>query len=227
MSPHKFRVIFFDVHETLIHLNATPPEIFTKLCSEAGHPIDLAEVEDIYPEERELEERREAHGDDDSFWTAFNSSLITELGLSDSDGKLVQNLVKGFLEDRWWSAYEDAKPALLQLKEAGYLLGVIANARDVIVGRLEHTGLTAHFDSITYSAEVGVPKPDSKIFHTAMERIGCTPDEAVHIGDRWREDVEGARAVGIKPIYLDRENENRDVDVWHVQSLSEIAGLIS
>lgn len=193
---------------------------------EAGEEVSLEAVQNVYPDRTERDRRHSNHVGSGNFWEELNSNLLDELSIFDSENSLAKKLVSGFLEDRWWTTYEDAIPTLIELKKQRYKLGVIANALHVLEGRLNHTGLTSHFDSITYSEEVGVAKPHPKIFHVAMESIGCLPNEAVHIGDRWKEDIEGASAVGIKPIFLDRESVRPDVDVWRVQSLSEISELI-
>jgi putative hydrolase of the HAD superfamily len=218
----KIRVVFFDVHDTLIYINQTPPEIFSTLCQEAEVKVDLNFLRDLYPSSEELERRREAFGNDDGFWTDFNARLLNRLAISDPDQRLVKKLVEGFKEVRWWASYPDAKPTLMALKEAGYRLGVIANARHLLLGRLDHTGLTPFFDTLTYSEEVGASKPNKVIFETALQRAGCQPQEAIHIGDRLIEDVEGARNAGIKPILLDRKNEHPHVACARLQTLREI-----
>ncbi len=221
------RVVFFDVHDTLIYINHTPPEIFAALCREAGVRVYQPLLQKIYPGPKELEGRREAFGNDDLFWTNFNAHLLQELNIPDSDQRLVKHIVEGFKENRWWSAYPDAEPTLQELKSQGYQLGIIANARYLITGRLNHTGLTRLFDTITYSEEVGVSKPHQKIFQTALQRSGCTAPEAMHIGDRLLEDIDGARGAGIKPILLDRSDRYQFVDCVKIRSLSEVPLLLS
>jgi len=221
MDLSNTKVVFFDVHETLIHIKLSPPEIFHALCDEVGADVSLAAIQERYPNPETLEVRREAHGNDTEFWRDFNASLVADLGLADPNEALSQFITDGFLRDQWWATYHDAKPALVKLKAKGYKLAVIANAREVLLGRLKQVKLIDFFDSITYSHEVGVAKPDPKIFKTALERVGATPREAVHIGDRMREDVEGANTVGITSVLLDRENEHVEFDGLRVQNLDE------
>lgn len=68
--------------------------------------------------------------------------------------------------------------------------------------KLRHCALDAHVDALVVSEEVGVSKPDPRIFEVALERLGVVPDEAVMIGDSWAADVAGARAAGIRPIWF-------------------------
>ena len=69
---------------------------------------------------------------------------------------------------------------------------------------LHSLGLASHFEEITYSAAVGVAKPNPLIFRYALERLGVEPAVAVHIGDSAKEDVEGALAAGVDAVLLQR-----------------------
>jgi len=74
----------------------------------------------------------------------------------------------------------------------------------------EQTEKLATFDlapfvgALVTSEEVGVAKPDRRIFAAALERVGCAADEAVMVGDSWAHDVQGARAAGIAAIWFNR-----------------------
>ncbi|MDQ3419285.1 MAG: HAD-IA family hydrolase [Acidobacteriota bacterium] len=65
--------------------------------------------------------------------------------------------------------------------------------------------LDRHVDVLVVSEEVGVSKPASRIFEVALERAGVSADEAVMVGDSWANDVEGARAAGIRAVWFNRD----------------------
>jgi putative hydrolase of the HAD superfamily len=66
--------------------------------------------------------------------------------------------------------------------------------------KLRVCGLDGLVDALVVSEEVGVQKPDPRIFELALARAGCGPAEAAMLGDAWAVDVEGARAAGIGTI---------------------------
>lgn len=76
---------------------------------------------------------------------------------------------------------------------------------------LSELGPTHFFDSIVISGEVGVKKPDPRIFDTALEETGIQPEEVIYVGDT-EDDIEAARAAGIVPILIQRENEGNAFD---------------
>ena len=76
---------------------------------------------------------------------------------------------------------------------------------------LSKLGLTPHFDSVVISAEVGIKKPDPRIFDAALEQTGIKPEEAIYVGDT-EDDIKAARAAGMVPIRIQRDNEGNTHD---------------
>jgi len=100
-------------------------------------------------------------------------------------------------------AYEDAAPCLEHL--AGRQLGVISNGtRDQQIGKLERAGLLQHFSVLVFSEDVGVGKPDRRIFLEACGQAGKNPTECAHVGDDLVADVTASHALGIRAVWLDR-----------------------
>lgn len=88
--------------------------------------------------------------------------------------------------------------------------------------KLQVCGLEVFVDELVVSGEVGVSKPDSEIFQVALDRLGVAPDETVMVGDSWAADVEGARAMGIRPVWFNPEglpSPDVTVDVPQLRSL--------
>jgi HAD superfamily hydrolase (TIGR01549 family) len=70
--------------------------------------------------------------------------------------------------------------------------------------KLRFLGLSQVVDPLVVSAEEHVAKPDPRIFRIALERAGARPNETVMVGDSWTNDVLGARAAGIRPVWFNR-----------------------
>jgi putative hydrolase of the HAD superfamily len=116
-----------------------------------------------------------------------------------------------------FDAYPDVAPALRDLRDRGLRLVSVSNWDCSLPSVLERCGLGELLDGAVSSAVAGARKPDPAIFRPALELAGCAPDEAVHVGDTPEEDVEGARAAGIRPLLIDR-----DGDAGDISSLTEI-----
>jgi putative hydrolase of the HAD superfamily len=110
-----------------------------------------------------------------------------------------------------FDAYPDAIPALSELRERGLSLVAVSNWDCALPVVLERCGLGELLDGAVSSAAAGARKPDPAIFEPALELAGCAPKEALHVGDTAEEDVEGARAAGIRPLLIDRDGNGGDI----------------
>ncbi len=93
--------------------------------------------------------------------------------------------------------------ALLDALRPGIRIVVVSNnLLNEQRAKIRDCGLEPLVDVLVVSEEVGVSKPDPAIFAEALVRAGCSAPEAVMVGDSWPNDVEGARAVGIRPVWF-------------------------
>jgi len=123
-----------------------------------------------------------------------------------------------------WRAVPGALPLLRALKHAGIQTAIVTNN---IVSeqrmKIDRCGFTAYVDALVTSEEVGVQKPGAAIFHTALERLGVSPGEAVMLGDAWATDIEGARGAGVRAVWLNRlGTPTRDPAVPELRSLEPV-----
>ncbi|MCA1561661.1 MAG: HAD-IA family hydrolase [Acidobacteria bacterium] len=84
-------------------------------------------------------------------------------------------------------------------------IGVVSNnVREEQEEKLRHCGLDRFVDALVVSEEVGAAKPDPEIFRVALERLACSADQAVMVGDSWAADIAGARRLGMRAIWFNR-----------------------
>ena len=105
-----------------------------------------------------------------------------------------------------WRVYEDVVPALSRLKSQGLKLGIISNWDERLRPLLEELNLSAWFDAIVASHDLARPKPAVELFTRAAALLGTSPGSMLHVGDSAAEDVEGARAAGMRAVLLERGN---------------------
>jgi putative hydrolase of the HAD superfamily len=96
-----------------------------------------------------------------------------------------------------------ARPALELARAASVRTAVISNSNGSVRKIMESVGLADLLDFVIDSGEVGVEKPDPRIFQIALDRAGVRADEVVYVGDLYSVDVLGARAAGLEAVLLD------------------------
>jgi putative hydrolase of the HAD superfamily len=132
---------------------------------------------------------------------------------------------RAMLEALEFRPYPDALPALAELRALGLTLVMASNWDCSLPDWLAPAGITELVDEVVTSAEVGAPKPNPRVFERALAIAGVRPSEALHVGDKVDNDVEGAAAAGIRAVLLQREGEPPP-GVEVIRSLRELPALL-
>jgi putative hydrolase of the HAD superfamily len=119
-------------------------------------------------------------------------------------------------------AYAEVPAVLGRLREGGARLAVVSNWDVSLHDVLERTHLRGLVDAVVISAELGAAKPDPAIFRAALERLGATAAEALHVGDSVEHDVAGARAAGLEAVLVARNGAEVPDGMRVVASLDEL-----
>lgn len=124
-----------------------------------------------------------------------------------------------------WTLFSDVESCLDQL--AGTRLGIISNGQAFQQRRkLIHMGLIDRFSTIIISEELGLSKPDPRIFLEACRAAKVSPSDCWHIGDNFNADAQGSLSAGLRGIWLNRCGLNRQEGIPTIRSLSELKGVI-
>lgn len=135
---------------------------------------------------------------------AFVTVLTVDLGCPQELAQAMYDV----MPDQW-QPFDEAQYVLTKLTEAGVVLGVVSNIGIDIRPRLDALGLLALIDSVVLSFEVGVKKPDTRIFARALDELGVSPARTLMVGDTWDQDG-GAGALGVRTLILpDRDDRSR------------------
>jgi len=160
------------------------------------------------------------------YWQLFDNSVMSRLRIRDKREQIGRAVDAVFSDPTNRELYPDSRPVLDHLRAEGYHLGLISNNNDILPKVLEHLGLSDLLETVTFSQEVGAEKPAPEIFTTALTRAHSTPDEAVHIGDSIRADVEGAQKSGIQSIWINRDGRPGAVDSPMITTLNELPAVL-
>lgn len=124
--------------------------------------------------------------------------------------------------------YEDASNVLKTLS-GKYELGIIANQTDGLCERLDSFGILQYFTHVITSWEIQIMKPNRRIFEFALKTAESLPHEAVMIGDRIDNDIEPAKAVGMKTVWIKQgfgrlqiPLSEKDTPDYSIDNLSEL-----
>ena len=151
--------------------------------------------------------------------------MLDHVGYTGPD--LSTRLNEVYLEHRYndIEPYEDVMP-MLDALGTRFKLGLLSNGNNYP----EYFGLEGRFDFAVYAQDIGIEKPDPRTFQIAAQRAGCSLDQVLHVGDSLETDVEGAKEVGVRAVWLNRNGAFNDLGIepdYQIASLTELPALFS
>src|SRR6185503_14827902 len=211
--------VSFDVTGTLLGLPRLG-EIYAETFRRHGHEVDstrMSEVvravwQEVSIRTRLGEDRFSAHPEGaKGFWRELVGRVAVHLELPAPTPFLAAELFERFAHVEAWEVYADAAAVLPALRARGLRLGVVSNFDARLPRLLADCGLAGSLDAVVYSEEVGVEKPHPAIFEELLERLELPAASVLHVGDSRRDDVEGARAIGMQALWLTRDSTRGDL----------------
>jgi putative hydrolase of the HAD superfamily len=207
----KLRAVLFDVDFTLARPGPElGPEGYRRRGQQFGLRLDPARYEEARDAALAELKRHPELEHDEEIWIAFTERIVRGMG---GDGERARECAvaveKAWEEHGNFDLYEDALPVLQELRRAGLKIGLVSNgARDldsfVVHHRLE-------VDAAVASRAHGKIKPHETIFRAALGVLEVEPEAAAMVGDSLEDDVEGARALGMRALLVDREGRYPNV----------------
>ena len=123
-------------------------------------------------------------------------------------------------------------PGLDALRAAGFRLAVVSDASEETPRLWANSALSSRFDTAVFSFNVGVCKPDPRMYRTALERLQLPPSRCVYVGDGGSRELTGAEAVGLSAFlyrYPDDELDSARYDPdtsWSGTRLNDLQDLL-
>jgi putative hydrolase of the HAD superfamily len=113
------------------------------------------------------------------------------------------------------------------LAAAGVPLALVTNGASCLQReKFAASGLGDRFDAVVVSGDLGVGKPDAAVFRHALALLGASADAAVMVGDSLDRDIEGARAAGLRAVWINRTGRPRPEGVTEISTLAALAAVV-
>jgi putative hydrolase of the HAD superfamily len=215
------RAVLFDVDFTLCRPGPElSPERYARIAARHGIALDVSRYDDAREAAALNLKRHPELLHDDTIWHRFTEEIF--LGMGGPAGiasECATEIEQGWEVSENFELFEDALPVLEELRAAQLQLGLVSNGIRDLQEFVVHHRLDV--DAVVGSRAHGFVKPHPTIFQAALEQLGVEPAEAVMVGDSLEEDVEGARALGLRAILIDREDRHPEVE----ERLTDLYGL--
>lgn len=206
----RYRAITFDMGYTLAWVRPFE-DIYLQACRDCGVEASSAALQVAVDAVWQEVVQRDATASfdpteayDRQWWHDTSLATLKLAGIAQGAGCIAQRFSQILDEPQSYKVYPDAFPVLGRLRQEGYILGVVSNWGWGLPEMCVSLGLAPYFDFILASSRAGSAKPHPGIFHKALELAGVPAEQVMHVGDSLWADVQGASAVGIRGVLLDR-----------------------
>jgi HAD superfamily hydrolase (TIGR01662 family) len=141
---------------------------------------------------------------DEEVWVRFTEDIVRGMGGNGPDVRAIAlEITRGWEHSENFELYEDSLPVIAELRRHGLRIGLVSNTSRDLDAFIRHFRLDV--DAWISSGAHGKVKPSPTIFRAVLDLLGAEPERAAMVGDSPDDDVEGARALGMRAFLLDRE----------------------
>ena len=219
------RAVLLDALGTLVELQPPAPRL-QRLLREFGFDVGEEQAAAGFAAEIAYYLDHHLDGSDPERLDRLRDRCAEEmrraLGIPGLDHAIARRAMLGALE---FTPYPDALPALRELRGRGLRLVVASNWDCSLPDWLRPAGILELVDGVVTSAEVGAAKPSPRVFQRALAVAVADPADALHVGDKVDNDIDGAAAAGDRGVLLQREGSPPQV-IDAISSLCELAALL-
>ncbi|KAI8120305.1 rhythmically expressed gene 2 protein [Lucilia cuprina] len=209
----RFRLITFDITETLIDFSRAPAVQYSKTAAQLGvHVIDRRKLEQCFKQEfKAIEEKHPNFGlhSPNFTWQDWWSQLVYNIfhcvdpNIEEAKLKeLSEKLIKIYRTSECWRHMEGGLELIKCVRDADKKVGVISNFDPSLEEVLKEMNLLDKFDFVLTSYEAGYQKPHKNIFQKALDVYNVQPHEALHVGNTYEIDYVGARNAGWSSLLI-------------------------
>lgn len=231
------RVVFFDAADTLFHVHGSVADIYLQHAVQFGFsqaPDSLAAIKQAFsrafreapPPIFAATEPAQIKQSERLWWFDIVHNVFYRVGMFERFDDFFERVFQVFEDPGSWRLFPETASTLTLLKTQGVELGIISNFDSRLFSVMRGLGIEQAFDTVTISSLVQAAKPAPRIFRLALDKHAVDPEEALHVGDSLRDDVEGATKAGLHAVLLDRQGKHQGAGVRSIRTLDELPPLV-
>jgi len=219
------RAVLFDVDFTLARPGPElGPEGYVRAGARHGLTLDPSRYEVGRQAALAALERHPELEHDDEIWFTFTERIVRGMGGSPpASHDCAVEITRGWERHENFELYEDVMPVLDELRRAGLKIGLVSNsARDVHAFARHHA---LEIDAGISSFHHGKTKPHASIFRAVLDLLEVSPPEAAMVGDTIEADIDGALALGMQAVLVDRLDQHPEYEP-RIEDLRALPGVL-
>jgi HAD superfamily hydrolase (TIGR01509 family) len=220
----KYKVIIFDIGDTLLEYSPSQVEIYAKMFKNIG--IDIPKrlyksIKKLLNETSYKQIAKEIEGaprmDDDDFKQMIEMALILYINeniIEINGNNIISKIHEQKMPDSKLVIMPNTFEILNLLSKNNYRLGIVSNHKKWMLKYLKEIDLAKYFECIIISEIIGYEKPDERIMLYALEQLGSNAKDCLYIGDH-PFDVLCSKKAGIDCAWLTNKNNTLPLNIYY------------
>ena len=230
MSATKYQAIVFDLFGTLVDDLVLPEAsrlVYDRMNAEVADTLGVPRDQFLVAWSG-TRDRRDVGAFPSS--EAALSHICRELGVEPGQERIraAAEIRREFV-GRALTPRGDAIDTLSELKASGYRVGLISNCSEEVSSLWPATPFARLMDASVLSCEVGLKKPDPRIYHLACQQLNVAPERSLFVGDGGNGELTGASRVGMHAVLIRAPYDQADGarESWPGPKVSSLSGVLS
>lgn len=156
---------------------------------------------------------------------AYHRVILSVLGLDEPSAELLEELDRPLPFAQIVEPFDDVEEGLRELRGQGWAIAIVANAGVGMIEVYRRFRLDSYIDAFVMSEEIGVSKPNHRMYHAGSEALGFDPADCVFVDDSPM-NLRTAVALGYHALGISRYQDPPEDELQWVRNLTELASLL-
>ena len=149
-------------------------------------------------------------GEEKDFWKTVVLKTFQPFAKPIEIEPVFEKLWDLFAQGDHWRLSENAETTLQALRDRGYRIALLSNNDSRLRNIIQDLGIASIFEQIFISSEIGLEKPNPKIFKYVEKEMNASAEEILHLGDSYSRDFEGAKGAGWSALLFGKPKIEKD-----------------
>jgi len=227
----EFKAVYFDRDGTISRKHKGNAELknqyIRKILNDQSFSVDsntqwdaMCAVAEKYPELNIMENKIRTISEEERFWKLVHEEILRVANYSGDIQEAAVRIIQEFSYELMFEPFTETELVFKSLKAHGVKIGIISDTSPSLERTIEAMGLSKYVDAVVSSSEVGVFKPDPKVYNTALDKLGLTAEECIYIDD-YDVESDGARELGFVSFNIKRGQKVNKKN-WEIEDLREV-----
>ncbi|SDZ45133.1 HAD family hydrolase [Bacillus sp. 166amftsu] len=215
--------MLFDLDDTLLNRDKAVDKMFLMILEKCYEDIKFSEKNEMLQKFKEYDKRSYGYSDKTKVLESFFDEFPPKY-------RLPRNYIQDFWNNNFPNCFSINQHTInilntikMQVKVAIITNGTTQRQKAKII----NTNLNSCFDIIIISEEVGLSKPDKRIFELALNKLNVSPEAALFVGDDIEKDISGCQNANIKGIWFNPHMIKNDTEIKPYAEINSFNRLLS